>query len=145
MPRIDLPDDQWADVRESLDQAPRKLVKRITAVQVQMAGLPSFAAVRQAAKDSDQVERAATTLSESVSSEDLPVMLPLMDALREAQILALVKAWSYGDVTAEVLDEIPEGAFQILAAEADKRSADAAEKTRAQLLDPTPLPVASND
>ena len=145
MPRITLPGDQWADVRESLDQAPRKFIKRITAVQVQMAGLPSFAAIRATAQSADEPEVAAAELSKQVSAEDLPVMLPLMDALREAQILALVKEWSFGDVTAEALEEIPEGAFQILATEADKRAGEVAEKTRAQLLDPTPLPVASND
>lgn len=144
MPRIDLPDDAWADVREDLGKAPRKLVKRITAVQVKMASLPSFAAIREAARNSANPVAAAAQLQDQVSADDLPVMMPLMDEMREAQVLALVKAWSYGDVTAEMLDNIPGDAFDVLATEADKRAAVSAENTRAALLDPTPAADGSN-
>lgn len=147
MPRIDLPDSQWADVREDLGKAPRRLAKEIGAAQAALASLPSFAAVRNAARAAgeDGVESAAADLSTQIAPDDIPAMMPLMDRMREAQVLALVTAWSYGpDVTASALDEIPEDAFDILVAEAEKRTTAAQGATKAELLDPTPPPAVSN-
>jgi hypothetical protein len=144
--RIELPDGAWADVRDDIGKAPRRLTKAIGAAQIAMAALPSFAAIRNAAKTADttDIENAASNLSQNMSAEDIPLMMPLMDRMKEAQVLALVTAWSFDlPITAESLDELPEDAFDVLAAEAEKRTAAAATK-KADLLDPTQLPVVSN-
>lgn len=111
-----------------------------------MAALPSFAAIRNAAKTADttDIEGAASNLSKEISPEDIPLMMPLMDRMKEAQVLALVTTWSFDlPLTAESLDELPEDAFDVLAAEAEKRTAAAA-TTKADLLDPTQPPAVSN-
>lgn len=146
MSRINLPDGQWADVRDDFGKAPRRLTKAIGAAQVKLAALPSFAAIREAAKQAAAagVEQAASDLSKEISSDDIPAVMPLMDDMREAQVLALVVAWSFDlPLTRESLDELPADAFDVLAAEAEKRST-VETATKADLLDPTQPPAVSN-
>lgn len=147
MPRIELPDDQWADVRDDLDKAPRKFTKAIGAVQAEMASLPSFAEVRNAAREAGETDiaAAAANLSQHMSTEDIPLMMPMLERLKEAKVLALVTAWSFDlPLEAGSLDELPADAFEALAAEAEKRTA-AAVNSKAALLDPTRASAASND
>jgi hypothetical protein len=145
MARIELPKDQWAEMRDSLDEAPHRLAEVVSQANVKMAGLPMFTAAFQALQESDGDVSIQDALKGKMSGDDIALMLPLLTTLADAKILALVSAWSFDlPINAESLGEMPEGTYKVLAAEADKRGKDDDDDTAAALVDPTPLPADTN-
>lgn len=142
MPHVTLPGGGWADIRENIQKAPRRLFKAVAAVQVEIAALPAFAAMRGAAEGAD-AQDAAASLAETMDPAQVGQIQPLIEKLREAQIIAMVTAWSYQQpVTVDALDELPEEVFEALAAAVDAQMAPAA--AGSDLMDPTREPVGSN-
>lgn len=136
MALVVLPDDAHADLRDDINKAPRSLMRDIAAVEMRIASLPSFAANRAA-------QLVGETTKVVVDAADMVDAGHLIEQLNVAQILACVTAWSFGPVTAEVLDHIPSDAFDVLAAEVEKRTSKPTAPTRAELADPTQPPVDS--
>jgi hypothetical protein len=132
MARIELPDGAWAEVRDDLQKAPRRLTKAIDEAQMKLASLPSILA----AAKSGVTDRAA--VADLITADDMTRMQPLSDAVNDATIVALVTAWSFDSpISIESLDELPADAYAALVADAENRSGVKG-VTKADLLDPTP-------
>lgn len=136
MSTVTLPDGASADLRDDINKAPRFLMREISAVEMRIAALPSLAA-KFAARVAGDTEKVSADISDIVDAGGL------IEELNAAQILAAVISWSFGPVTAEILDRIPSDAFELLAAEAEKRTPKTTAPTRAELADPTQPPVDS--
>ncbi len=129
--RIELPDDDWAEIRD-----PRKVPERLrrpvreAAINLQRS-LPEdqrrgTVKVEEPLKEAEEETQSAfgappiDGLVEEVESiSDLP-FLPsteqqgFVDDYNEALLLSVVTAWSFGEVTREVLQDIPGDAFDEL-------------------------------
>ena len=103
MPRLELPNDQWAELREP-DEIPRKAARKyrgkmydiVTAATNAGDGIPG----------DDDPDRAAAVGRTMMSSAD---GLNGFEDLAEAMVLAVTREWSFGSVCQEVLDELPDG------------------------------------
>lgn len=147
--RITLPGGAWADLRDSLADAPRRLTKAITAASAKAAALPHFQAIRQATHDGEaDVASTADALRNEMTPAEIAEAMPIIEETQDVQALALIEAWSYQHpLTREGLEELPTGAYDVLIAEAGKRANRpmvASEKTLAAMADPTPALVASS-
>lgn len=144
MSRVEVPGG-WAELRERLSAAPRRLVRPVNDIRVQMTSLPLFAPVLDKLKEAGDAPVADVVQSvPQADPADIAALLALMDKLREAQVLALVQSWSFDQpISVEGLDELPQEVFDALAAEADKRSGND-DATMAEVADPTPAGDASN-
>lgn len=125
MNRVQLPDNAWADLRDNIDAAPRRLVRAVEAAERALTMVDGFQEIVDA-------EDKKTVLPQIVAS------LPLVEDVQSAQVLAFVTAWSYAlPVTADGLGEIPSGAYEALVEEVEKLIKPVAAVTLADMADPT--------
>ena len=104
MPKLDLPHDQWADLREA-DEIPRKAARRFRKVLYSLAGAANVD------PDLDEDARAAAVGQAMLSS---PNGMDGIEDMGEAMVLAAVREWSYGAVCQEVLDDLPDSAVDAI-------------------------------
>ena len=102
--RLDLPHDQYAELREA-DEIPRKAARRFRKV------LYSIAAKADVDPSLDREAQAAAVGKAMMTSSD---GLDGIEDMGEAMVLAAVAAWSFGEVTQDVLDGIPDAAIDAI-------------------------------
>jgi hypothetical protein len=105
MPKLELPHDAWADLREP-DEIPRGAARRFRKVLYQIA--TPAAEVDQSL---DAEAQAAAVGKAMLSSPD---GMDGIEDLAEAMVLAAVREWSYGSVCAEVLEDVPDAAVDTI-------------------------------
>lgn len=142
--RIELPDGDWADVRD-----PKKVPERLrrpvreAALNLQQA-LPEDQRRRnikmsqepaQVAEPDVQEAFGAPPIDELVADEAKKDELPflptaeqqsLVDVYNEALLVSIVAAWSFGDVTVDAVRDLPGDSFDILLKYAAKDGAEGA-------------------
>ena len=104
MLRLELPHDQWADLREA-DEIPRKAARRFRKV---LYSLASGAGVDPGGDQQAQAEAVGRSLLASDTGMDG------IEDMGEAMVLAAVREWSYGSVCQEVLDDLPDAAVDAI-------------------------------
>ena len=104
MPRLDLPHDNYADLREA-DEIPRKAARRFRKV------LYSMASGANVDPNATEEENAAEVGKSLLSSSD---GMDGIEDMGEAMVLAAVSEWSYGSVCQEVLDDLPDAAVDAI-------------------------------
>ena len=105
MPRLDLPNEQWADIREP-DQIPRKQARQFRKV---LYRLTAGAADVDPSLDEDQ---AAKAVGRALMNSDSG--LDGIEDMADAMVFAVVAEWSYGEVTQETLDNMPDAAVDAI-------------------------------
>ena len=100
--RLDLSNDQWAELRPP-DQIPRKAARRFRKVLYRVAA--PAADVDQTLDDEAKVLAAGKALMSSADGLDG------IEEMAEAMVLASVSEWSFGEVTPEVLETLPDAAI----------------------------------
>ena len=101
--KLELPHDNWADLREP-DEIPRKAARRFRQVLYRVAA-PS------AGIDQNDPNAAAKVAADMLGSAD---GMDGIEEMAEAMVLAVVVDWSYGEVTPEVLDTVPDAAVNAI-------------------------------
>ena len=106
--RVELPEGNWADLYDPVKVPERKRRPVVRAVvrffkDQQASAIPAF---DPATVDEDTAATIAAQLG--------PDLLGAADDLNDAVITALVQSWSYGDVTTDVLLELPADAYKLL-------------------------------
>lgn len=99
MSRIDLPDGQWAELAPP-KKVPERKRRRYVAAMTDLV---------QATNHLPKNEKGEPDQSEFGASE-----MEKVDAVGDALILALVREWSFGEVTLEAIAELPGDAFDAL-------------------------------
>lgn len=108
MPRLELPHDNWAELREA-DEVPRRLAQQYRKV---LYRLSTGATVDQSLSAADQAEAAGRSVLATESG------LLGLEEMTEALVFAIVKDWSYGDVDQATLDGVPDAAVEAIHQEA---------------------------
>ena len=103
MPRLDMPHDNWAELREA-DEIPRKAARKFRTV------LYSIAAKGNLDPNRPQEEQAAELGKSLLSGDGMDGIEDMADAM----VLAAVREWSFGAVCQEVLDETPDSALDAI-------------------------------
>ena len=101
--KLQLPHDAWADLREP-DEIPRKAARKFRKVLYKVAA-PS------AGIDQNDPNAAAKVAAEMLGSAD---GMDGIEEMAEAMVLAVVSDWSYGEVSVDVLDTIPDAAVNAI-------------------------------
>jgi len=114
MPRLELPRDQWAELREA-DEIPRKAARKYRHKMYEIATAANRAS--EASLDGTDAVLAADMGKAMMSSAD---GLDGFEDLAEAMVLAVVREWSFGSVCQEVLDGLPDGPINAIYAACQK-------------------------
>lgn len=104
MPRIELPHEAWADIREA-DEIGRKAARKFRKVLYSMA---SGADIDPSKSQDEQALEVGKSMLSSANGMDG------IEDMGEAMVLAAVSEWSFGAVCQEVLDDIPDKALDII-------------------------------
>jgi hypothetical protein len=105
MPRLELPHDAWADLREP-DEIPRGAARRFRKTLYKLAA--PAADVDQTLDADAQAAAVAKAMMATEGGMDG------IEDLAEALVLASVSEWSYGSVCSEVLEDIPDKAIDLI-------------------------------
>ena len=97
--RVELPDGQWAEIAPPKKVPERKRRRYVSAMT----------ALVQATNHLPKNEKGEPDQSEFGSAE-----MELVDAVGDALIVALVREWSFGEVTPDAVAELPADAFDVL-------------------------------
>ena len=108
--KLPLPHDNWADLRDP-DEIPRKAARAFRKVLYKVAA-PS------AGVDQNDPDAAAKVAAEMLGSAD---GMDGIEEMAEAMVLAVVADWSFGDVSPEVLDTVPDAAVNAIYDECQKQ------------------------
>jgi hypothetical protein len=103
--RIELGHDHWAELRDA-DQIPRKQARKFRKVLYKVAA--PAADVDQTLDDDAKAIAAGKALMASADGLDG------IEEMAEAMVLAVVSEWSFGEVTPEVLDTLPDAAVNAI-------------------------------
>lgn len=103
--RLELGHDQYAVLRDA-DQIPRKAARKFRKVLYKVAA--PAADVDQTLDDEAKALAAGRALMASSDGMDG------IEDMAEAMVLAAVSEWSFGEVTAEVMDSMPDAAVQAI-------------------------------
>ena len=101
--RLDLGDEQYADLREA-DKIPRKQARAFRKVLYRVAA----PAASVDASNPEAAQAAAASLLQSSDGMDG------IEEMAEAMVLAAVSFWTFGDVSSDVLDTIPDSAVDTI-------------------------------
>lgn len=104
--KVDLPSGAWASLRDP-DEIPRKGAKGFRRALMEIAR--PFADTDT--EGLDEKETAAVVGRALLASDDA---LDHLEDVTEALLLAVVDEWSYGPVTVETMDSMPDAVFAIL-------------------------------
>lgn len=104
MPRIELPDDGWADLYDA-DELPERLRRPLIKLAGKLMGSPVGAAmaVVALARKGEDVPPDLTERAQELGEADTDTL----DTFKDSLILSTVREWSYGEVTSEVLLGLP--------------------------------------
>ena len=102
MTRLELGYDQWAELRPA-DCIPHKLTMKYRKVFYRVAA--AGAGVDQTLSDEEKATAAGKAMIEGGG-------LDAMDDLANVLVLSVVKEWSYGEVTLDVLEDVPTAALK---------------------------------
>jgi hypothetical protein len=111
MPRLDLPYDQWVELRE-VDGIPRKAAREFRSAFYRAAA-PAVDAVDPNASEAERTAAASKALIHAGAFDGL-------EDMTEALVIAVVSSWSFGDVDQKTLDDLPDAAVQAIYERADK-------------------------
>ncbi len=110
--RLELPHDQWAELREP-DEIPRKAARKFRKVLYRIAA--PAADVDQGLTSEAQAAEVGRAM---LSSDD---GMDGVEDLAEAMVLAAVSEWSYGSVCGEIMDDMPDHAVDAIYASCQAR------------------------
>lgn len=96
--KLDLPNSNWALVREP-DEIPRKAARNFRQVLYRLAG--------PVGQETDAAAAASALLN-------APGGLDGIEDMADALVFAVVAEWSYGEVTPEVLDTMPDSSVDAI-------------------------------
>ena len=106
MPRLELPRDGWAELRE-VDQIPRKHAKAYRAA--------FYASIAPAADDLDHPEMEEKAAARAAGIALLKAGgMSGVEAAVDALVLAIVSDWSFGPVDQATLDNMPDDAAEAI-------------------------------
>ena len=107
--RLELPEGEWADLYDPIKVPERKRRPVVRALVTFMkdrqgADVPQFGA-----EDLSDEEKAA-----AIAANLDPELLVAADDLNDAVVIALVREWSFGAVTTDVLLDLPADTYEAL-------------------------------
>lgn len=107
--RIDLPEGQWADLYDPIKVPERKRRPVVRA-------LVAFMKDRQAHEPPpfDPADLSDDEKAARIAAQLDPSLLVAADDLNDAVVVALVREWSFGAVTLEVLLDLPADTYKVL-------------------------------
>lgn len=114
--RHQMPDDGWADLRETAD-VPERLRRPVRTIQMKLAQNPAFKDVvddakKKGVKAMEDIDEAQAVEMASVMGDEA---LALMDDLNDRLIISRVAGWSYSDeVTLDTLQDLPGAVYDKL-------------------------------
>jgi hypothetical protein len=103
--RLDLPRDNWAEIRDP-DEIPRKAARAFRKELYRLSGR-----VGDVDPELDQEEAARAAAVALLKSDGA---LDGIEDMAEVLVLAVVAEWSYGEVSADVLDSMPDAAVDAI-------------------------------
>jgi hypothetical protein len=107
--RIELPEDQWADLYDPIKVPERKRRPVVRALVAFMKDRQEHEPPPFDAADLSDDEKAAR-----IAAQIDPSLLVAADDLNDALVVALVREWSFGAVTLEVLLDLPADTYRVL-------------------------------
>lgn len=112
MPRLELPRDGWADLREP-DEIPRKAARRFRKVLYDVAG--TVGEIDPTLEPDEQARAVGSAILTQEGGMDA------FEDMAEEMVLAVVSAWSYGEVDGETLDDLPDKVVDAIYDECQRR------------------------
>lgn len=109
--RIELPEGEWADLYDPTKVPERKRRPVVRALVSFMRDRAEHTPPDFDAGDLGDEDKAAV-----LAAKLDPALIASADDLNDAVVIALVREWSFGEVTAEVLLDLPSDAYKELSA-----------------------------
>lgn len=118
----------WVELRDP-DEVPERLQRPVRYASMQLGRFPNM---RRSAELQAQGLPRPDELLDAIALEMADGAMEALDTLTRLQIVARVAAWSFGDVSEAVLDDLPTKTYRAVAA-----LVDAAEPVAENLADPS--------